>query len=118
MTVVAQSLAAGDSFQRTTYRRWNAFCAISADWSQLMPNERTKLTPPALARRWGISVDKVLAWIRSGELRAFNAATRTGGRPRWLIDETDLIAFENRRSAKPLVRSRRRNLSPDVIPYF
>jgi hypothetical protein len=58
-----------------------------------------KLTPPELAKRYGIESVKVLAWIRSGELRAINIATRPDGRPRFLIDEEDVIAFENRRAA-------------------
>jgi excisionase family DNA binding protein len=59
---------------------------------------RTKLTPPELAALWGLSTDKILAWIRAGELRAFNAVTRLGGRPRWLIDIAEVEAFEARRS--------------------
>ncbi len=39
---------------------------------------RTKLTPPEVAKAWGISPEKVLAWIRSGELRAVNVATKLG----------------------------------------
>ena len=42
--------------------------------------QRTKLTPPQPARRWGISADKILRWIASGELVATNAAATAGGR--------------------------------------
>jgi excisionase family DNA binding protein len=66
-----------------------------------VPPERSKLTPPEVARLWGVSPDKVLAWIAGGELRAVNAATRPGGRPRWLIDRADLAAFEAARAARP-----------------
>ena len=59
---------------------------------------REKLTPPELARLWGISPDKVLSWIRTGELRAINAAKSTNGRPRYLIDVKDVEEFENRRA--------------------
>jgi hypothetical protein len=61
--------------------------------------ERRKLTPPQVAARYGISPDKVLAWIRQGDLSAFNAATKADRRPRWLIDEDDLAAFEARRAS-------------------
>jgi excisionase family DNA binding protein len=61
--------------------------------------DRTKLTPPELARRWGVSSDKVRAWIESGELRAINLATRPSGRPRYRIDLADVLAFEQRREA-------------------
>ncbi len=60
-----------------------------------------KITPPRLARRWGIGVDKVFAWIRSGELRAVNAATNPSGRPRFLIDVADIEAFERQRQVQP-----------------
>ena len=66
---------------------------------------RTKVTPPELAKRWGISPDKVLSWIRNGELPAIDASTRRGGRPRYLIDEEDILAFEERRRVS--VSSRR-----------
>ena len=79
---------------------------------------RTKLTPPEVARRWGVSAEKVIAWIRSGELHAMNAATRPGGRPRYLIDLRDLEAFELRRSATPVPRSKRRRQESGVTEYF
>ena len=71
--------------------------------------ERTKLTPPEIARRWGIKSHKVLAWIRSGDLRAINAAATLDGRPRYLIDLEDLAAFERAREvvAKKPRRSRK-----------
>jgi excisionase family DNA binding protein len=60
-----------------------------------------KLTPPQLARLWGISPDKVLAFIHAGELRAVNLATRRSGRPRYRIDQADVAEFERRREATP-----------------
>jgi excisionase family DNA binding protein len=77
-----------------------------------------KLTPPQIAAQLGVSPDKVLAWIRSGELRAFNAATCPHGRPRWLIDEVDLLAFERRRAARPGPTPRRRKQAADVIEFL
>jgi hypothetical protein len=59
------------------------------------------MTPPQLARRWNVSADKILAFIRSGQLRAFNVATRLGGRPRWRISLGDVQAFEEARAAAP-----------------
>jgi len=60
-----------------------------------------KLTPPELARRYGVEPCKVIAWIRNGELRAMNVARRPNGRPRFLIDEDDVARFEQARSTKP-----------------
>ena len=83
---------------------------------------RTKVTPPKLARRWGISPDKILCWIRSGELHAIDAATRQGQRPRYLIDEADIVAFESRRSAaqerQPVRQPRRKQTKSQVIEFF
>ena len=63
---------------------------------------KTKLTPPEIARLWGISVEKVLNFIRSGELRAINAATPgRNRRPRYLIGVADLEDFERRRTVGP-----------------
>lgn len=79
-----------------------------------------KITPPTLARRWGISPDKVLGFIRAGELRAIDVSTHAGtGRPRFRIDEADILIFENRRSATPTPKPvRRRRKDPAVIEYF
>jgi hypothetical protein len=72
--------------------------------------QRQKLSPPQLARLWGVDAVKVARWIESGELRAINAATNVGGRPRYLIDRADIAAFELRRATSASVsvpRSRR-----------
>jgi excisionase family DNA binding protein len=84
-----------------------------------MRGDCTKLTPPEIARRCRISPDKVLTWIRSGELRAINVATRPGGRPRYLIDEKDLADFEARRAvvSSPTTKPRRRQ-TKNVIAFF
>ena len=83
--------------------------------------QKTKLTPPELARLWGISPDKVLTWIRSGELRAVNVATNGNSRPRFVIDETDIAAFEERRangSKQTPQRVRKRRSPPNVIQFY
>lgn len=82
--------------------------------------ERRKITPPQLAAQWGITPEKVLKWIVSGELRAINAATRTGMRPRWLIDMDDIADFERRRAAVPPPKPspRRRTSSAFVRKFY
>jgi excisionase family DNA binding protein len=78
------------------------------------------LTPPQVAARFGIRADKVLGWIRAGELRACNVAARLGGRPRWRISEADLLAFVQARGAGTGVsRGRvRRRREAGVIEFF
>jgi len=79
-------------------------------------------TPPALARQLGVAVDKVLAWIRSGELRAINVAARTSNRPRWRIPPEAIESFLAARVAGPVLsqpRSRRKQQRPaGWVDYF
>ena len=79
-----------------------------------------KLSAPQVAQRYGIDPVKVHAWIKSGELRAINAATRRSGRPRYLIDETDLMAFEASRAVVPSTPAprRRRRTGAGVTEFF
>jgi transposase len=79
----------------------------------------THTTPPKVAKRYGVSEDKVLGWINRGELRAINVAARLGGRPRWRIPEDAIVEFEAARSAQPSVRTtRRRRKQEHVIQFF
>jgi excisionase family DNA binding protein len=62
---------------------------------------QTKTTPPQLAKRWGVSADKILSLIRSGELRAIDVSLGKK-RARYLIDERDIEEFEQRRESRPV----------------
>lgn len=80
---------------------------------------KTKLSPPQLAAQWGIDVQKVLHWIKAGELRAINLATDRNGRPRYAIDVADISAFEAARAVTPPTpQIRRRRVDPNVIQFF
>jgi len=83
--------------------------------------ECKKLTPPQLARRFGVGPDKVLMWIRNGELPAINGATKPNGRPRYLIDIADVEAFEARRQVRPeklIPASVRHRKPPGTLEFF
>jgi hypothetical protein len=73
-----------------------------------------------VAGRFGVSVDKVASWIKTGELRAINVARRGNGRPRWRIAPADLAIFESVRAATPVESGsrRRRQQPPGVIEFF
>jgi hypothetical protein len=78
------------------------------------------VSPPALAKRYGVKPDKVLTWIASRELEAINVAERSTGRPRWRISPEAIAAFERRRSSqpeqvKPVPRYRRRRKIPRYV---
>ena len=87
-----------------------------------MRRQTRKLTPPEVARRLGVSADKVLVWVHSGELRAVNLATKPHGRPRFAIDEADLDAFEEQRRVRapaPVSRRRRKQRKEaSIIEFF
>jgi excisionase family DNA binding protein len=59
----------------------------------------TWLTPPQLAKQLGVQAEKVLGWIRAGELRAVNVAERASRRPRWRISAEAFEEFLRRREA-------------------
>ena len=87
-----------------------------------MTTSRQKLTPPQLAKEWGVSPDKVVAFIRSGELRAIDISSNRGSpRPRYLIDIDDLRAFEAARAVippQPKTKRRRRRRDTGIKEYF
>ena len=67
-----------------------------------MKTKKTKLRPPEIAQRWGVSNDKILQYIYAGELKAINSACPgRGQRPRYLVDVEDLKDFERRREVVP-----------------
>ena len=82
--------------------------------------DQQTVTPPELAKRWRVKPERVIAWIKSGELRAFDVSSRPGvGKPRYRIPQDAIIEFENRRSAAQVKTTRRMRQQPaDVIEYF
>ena len=78
------------------------------------------LTPPRVAERLKVSPEKVITWIRSGELAAADVSLRPGtGRPRFRVDPQELDAFLRRRSVVPTPKTkRRRRRDPSVTEYF
>jgi excisionase family DNA binding protein len=86
-----------------------------------MKNAPITLKPKQVAERLGVNSDKVLAWIRAGELSAINVAQKASGRPRYRIDPVDLAAFEAHRRIYPKRQApqcRRRRRPADAIEYF
>lgn len=79
------------------------------------------LTPPQVGRQLGVTPEKVIGWIRRGELRAANLATTLKGRPRYRIAPDDLDSFLVRRTvAPPTPRATRRKRwdTSKIIQYF
>jgi hypothetical protein len=67
----------------------------------------TFLTPPTIAKRLGTNPDRVLHWIRTGELKAFNTSI-TQRRARWKVSPSDLQQFLDRRSNQVHVKPERK----------
>jgi excisionase family DNA binding protein len=71
--------------------------------------------------RFGVSEHTVLAWIRSGELKAINVGVLPGKKkPRWRVTAEALAAFESLRSVSPPPPKSRRKKKPssDVIEFY
>jgi excisionase family DNA binding protein len=59
------------------------------------------LTPPEIASRLGVARDKIMAWIRRGELTAVDLSESRGRRPRYRVDPRELERFLARRATTP-----------------
>ena len=67
------------------------------------------LTPPEVAKRWGVGADKVNFLITSGQLPAVNLVRDPKGRPRWRVSIEEVERFEQKRSnSPPLPKQQRR----------
>lgn len=73
-----------------------------------------------LTERYAVNEHTVLAWIRSGELRAVNVGVSPGKKkPRWRITESALAEFELSRTASPPpTRTRRRKQPNEPILFY
>ncbi len=77
---------------------------------EMPPADRDTLTPPEIAKRLKKSPDTVLAWIRSGQLKASNLSN--GRKARWVITPSDLQAFlKSKQPDKAAPRQRRSKIS-------
>lgn len=78
-------------------------------------------TPPQLAKLWGVSPDKIINLIRSGQLEAVNLATSPIGRPRYSISKAACERFKKSRQVMPelaTTRRLRRKTVAGVKEYF
>lgn len=83
--------------------------------------ERQVYTTPELAEIWGVAPEKIIAWIKSGELRAANLAKSRRNRPRFSIAKSDAEAFWLSRQVIPAstgVGRIRRKSAPGVTEFF
>jgi len=78
------------------------------------------LTPPQYAAKLGVKPEKIVNFIKSGELRAIDTSMNPGeGKPRFRIRPDAIIEFEEKRTPKPAAKpQRRRKRDPEVIEFF
>jgi hypothetical protein len=75
-----------------------------------------RLTPPQVAKRYGVNPDTVRSWIASNELRAVNVAAPGSTRPRYRVEPEALAEFDLRRQTREKApRQRRRRAKHDLI---
>jgi excisionase family DNA binding protein len=68
------------------------------------------LTPPEIAKLLRVSPEKILGWIRRGELTAVNVGN--GFRPRYRVSPDNLDAFLKSRQVQPPPKRLRRPPQP------
>jgi hypothetical protein len=79
---------------------------------------RRFLTPAHVAAELGVKVERVIAWIRSGQLRGVNLGDGLK-KPRFRIAPADLEVFLLARTVQPPTPTpRRRRADPGVIAFF
>jgi hypothetical protein len=83
-----------------------------------MRADRPYLTPPEYGRRIGVHRDRIIAFIRRGELRAIDVSEPGTSRPRYRISPEAIAEFERRRSAVALPKPIRRRRHPTIKSFF
>jgi Helix-turn-helix domain len=91
-------------------------------WNLLSPFRRgpEMFTVQDIQERYSVTVNTVLGWIRSGELRAVNVGRHLGKKkPRWRITQQALEAFEQLRTpTPPPPKMPRRKQAAGVIEFY
>jgi hypothetical protein len=89
-----------------------------------MSNAPEFFTPPEIAARLRVKPERVVSWIRRGELTGVNLAERGSKRPRYRVSQIALDAFLAARQecpkqvavTKPMRQSRQK--PKDYIKFF
>ena len=103
-----------------TTTAWAAPCAklfLSECLAMLPVDKADFLTPPKIAKMLGVGMDKVLNWIRKGDLKAINTTAKPGGRPRYRIMPEDLETFKKCRMPQPRPKIQKRQPYHGKIYY-
>ena len=83
--------------------------------------DRIAYSPPALGKLYGITPEKIIAWIRSGELLALDVTASPGNtKPRYRVRGSDWEAFLKRREVcpRPEQPTRQRRKKQSTVTEF
>src|SRR5262249_8158842 len=70
-----------------------------------------------LAKRYRVGKDRIRTWIKRGELAAINTSLAKCGRPRFVVTDDALAAFERGHTAAQPPRPERRKRT-QMIDYY
>jgi len=87
-------------------------------WAREKRSETDAMSPPKVAKMFGVKPDKVLYWIHSGQLEAVNIAKDEGNRPQYAVTPAGLDTFTRRRSTRPPTKMRRQRPRPSGKVYY
>lgn len=127
LSIPVEVLLRGDQLVAITPTPAPALASTSRPRTLLKPQKSAPnfYTPRALAKHWGVHVDKVLRFIHAGDLPAFNAASRQSKLPRYRISLDAVQEFEAAHAACPAgpqktepPRRRKRSDTAPVHRYF
>ncbi|HEY2411589.1 MAG TPA: helix-turn-helix domain-containing protein [Pirellulaceae bacterium] len=85
--------------------------SLAGSWpmpSALPAKPERWLSPPAIASLLGCKAEKVISFIKNGEISAVNIASNLLGRPRYRISPEAFEKFLQRRSCMPETKPVRR----------
>jgi hypothetical protein len=78
-----------------------------------------RFTLDEVGERLRLSLRQVRTLVANNELRAIDVSTTAGSkRPRYVVDESDLEAFENRRATSPAPARQRTQRMVEKIPNY
>lgn len=104
------------------YRHVNELqMAIRQQIHQLHTIAPQTIAPNELATAWGIKPEKVLDWIRRGELKAIDVSSRESRKPRYRIEPAALAEFKSKRlptPPSPNTRRRKKAGMSNVKEFF
>lgn len=81
-------------------------------------DQQVGLTPRELATVLRVSPDKILHWIKTGELRALNTSSAQCRKPRFVILPCHVADFEQRRLATPSPKKSRQRKKSSGVDYY